>query len=45
VAVDLDAGVVTVDGQEFASAPMPDFMRQMVDAGGLIPWLHEEAAS
>jgi 3-isopropylmalate/(R)-2-methylmalate dehydratase small subunit len=45
VVVDLDAGVVTVDGQEFASAPMPAFMRQMVDAGGLIPWLHAEAAS
>jgi 3-isopropylmalate/(R)-2-methylmalate dehydratase small subunit len=43
--VDLDAGVVAVDGREFAIAPMPDFMRQMVDAGGLIPWLRSEAAS
>jgi hypothetical protein len=37
--------VVAVDGREFAIAPMPDFMRQMVDAGGLIPWLRSEAAS
>lgn len=44
VVVDLDRGVVTVDGQEFAIAPLPDFMRQMVDAGGLIPWLREAAA-
>jgi 3-isopropylmalate/(R)-2-methylmalate dehydratase small subunit len=42
--VDLDAGVVAVDGEEFAIAPMPDFMRQMVDAGGLIPWLRSGAA-
>lgn len=42
--VDLDAGVVAVDGEEFAIAPMPDFMRRMVDAGGLIPWLRSGAA-
>ena len=41
VVVDLDRGVVTVEGEEFTSAPMPDFMRRMVDAGGLIPWLRE----
>jgi 3-isopropylmalate/(R)-2-methylmalate dehydratase small subunit len=44
VQVDLDAGTVAVDGVEFASAPMPDFMRRMVEAGGLIPWLREDAA-
>lgn len=45
VVVDLDGGVVVVDGDSFAIAPMPDFMRRMVDAGGLIPWLRSEAAS
>ena len=44
VEVDLDGGVVTVNGDRFTSAPMPDFMRAMVDAGGLIPWLRDEAA-
>ena len=42
--VDFDGGVVAVDGSEFAIAPMPDFMRRMVDAGGLIPWLRDGAA-
>jgi len=45
VEVDLDDGVVEVNGASFAIAPMPDFMRQMVDAGGLIPWLRSGAAS
>jgi 3-isopropylmalate/(R)-2-methylmalate dehydratase small subunit len=45
VVVDLDGGVVVVDGDSFEIAPMPDFMRKMVDAGGLIPWLRSEAAS
>jgi 3-isopropylmalate/(R)-2-methylmalate dehydratase small subunit len=41
VEIDLDDGVVAVEGERFAITPMPDFMRQMVDAGGLIPWLRE----
>jgi 3-isopropylmalate/(R)-2-methylmalate dehydratase small subunit len=44
VAVDLDTGVVVVDGDSFAIVPMPDFMRRMLDAGGLIPWLADGAA-
>jgi 3-isopropylmalate/(R)-2-methylmalate dehydratase small subunit len=44
IVVDLDGGVVAVDGAEFVIAPMPDFMRRMLDAGGLIPWLRAEAA-
>ena len=42
--VDLDAGVVTVDGDGFDIVPMPDFMRRMLDAGGLVPWLRSGAA-
>lgn len=45
VVVDLDGGVVAVDGVPFPIVPMPDFMRRMVAAGGLIPWLREGAAS
>jgi 3-isopropylmalate/(R)-2-methylmalate dehydratase small subunit len=43
VEVDFGGGVVTVNGDRFTSVPMPDFMRRMLDAGGLIPWLREEA--
>jgi 3-isopropylmalate/(R)-2-methylmalate dehydratase small subunit len=45
VVVDLDRGVVAAEGEEFPIAPMPDFMRRMVDAGGLIPWLREQKAA
>jgi 3-isopropylmalate/(R)-2-methylmalate dehydratase small subunit len=45
VEVDLDGGFVTVNGDRFDTEAMPDFMRAMVDAGGLIPWLRERAAS
>jgi 3-isopropylmalate/(R)-2-methylmalate dehydratase small subunit len=41
VEIDLDGGVVTVDGDAFEIAPMPDFMRRMVTSGGLIAWLRE----
>jgi 3-isopropylmalate/(R)-2-methylmalate dehydratase small subunit len=44
VEIDLDGGVVSVNGERFTSAPMPDFMRRMLDAGGLIPWLRDEVA-
>ena len=41
VEIDLDDGFVTVEDERFPIAPMPDFMRRMVDAGGLIPYLRE----
>lgn len=44
VEVDLDGGVVTVDGDRFTSVPLPEFMRRMLEFGGLIPWLRDEAA-
>ena len=43
VEVDLDGGTVAVNGERFAILPMPDFMRRMVDAGGLIPWLRGDS--
>ena len=38
ISVDAAAGEVTVDGQEFAAAPVPPFMLEMLERGGLIPW-------
>jgi 3-isopropylmalate/(R)-2-methylmalate dehydratase small subunit len=43
IEVDLDHGTVTVEGERFDIAPIPDFMRQMLAAGGLVPWLRERS--
>lgn len=40
ISIDLAAGKVTADdGTELAINPVPDFIRQIIDAGGLIPWI------
>jgi 3-isopropylmalate/(R)-2-methylmalate dehydratase small subunit len=39
--LDLEAGVVTVDGAPFTIAPVPGFLLEMFDAGGLVPWLRD----
>jgi 3-isopropylmalate/(R)-2-methylmalate dehydratase small subunit len=39
--LDLEAGVVTVDGRAFTVSPIPAFLREMFAAGGLVPWMHE----
>jgi 3-isopropylmalate/(R)-2-methylmalate dehydratase small subunit len=39
ITADLDAGEVTVNGQTFAVPPLPPFMRELVGAGGLVPWV------
>jgi 3-isopropylmalate/(R)-2-methylmalate dehydratase small subunit len=41
IAVELDDGVVIVDGERFELAPVPDFLRDMFTAGGLVPWMRE----
>ena len=38
ISVDAAAGKVTVDGREFVAAPVPPFMLEMLERGGLIPW-------
>jgi 3-isopropylmalate/(R)-2-methylmalate dehydratase small subunit len=45
IELDLDAGVVTVDGTVFEVAPVPEFMRDMFRAGGLVPWVREQLDS
>jgi 3-isopropylmalate/(R)-2-methylmalate dehydratase small subunit len=44
ISVDAAAGKVTVDGQEFAAAPVPPFMLEMLERGGLIPWAQHKLA-
>jgi len=41
VELDLEAGVVTVDGRSYPVSPVPAFLREMFAAGGLVPWMHE----
>jgi 3-isopropylmalate/(R)-2-methylmalate dehydratase small subunit len=41
----LEDGIVTVDGKSFELAPVPDFLRDMFAAGGLVPWMHERLAA
>jgi 3-isopropylmalate/(R)-2-methylmalate dehydratase small subunit len=39
--LDLEAGVVTVDGRSYPVSPVPAFLREMFAAGGLVAWMHE----
>ncbi len=42
VELDLDAGVVTVNGAEFPIKPVPEFMQEMFRLGGLVPWVRSQ---
>jgi 3-isopropylmalate/(R)-2-methylmalate dehydratase small subunit len=43
--LDLDSGIVTVDGKAFPINPVPDFLREMFAAGGLVPWMQRHLAA
>jgi 3-isopropylmalate/(R)-2-methylmalate dehydratase small subunit len=40
--LDLDRGTVIVDGRGFQISPIPEFLREMFAAGGLVPWMHAQ---
>jgi 3-isopropylmalate/(R)-2-methylmalate dehydratase small subunit len=40
--LDLDGGTVIVDGRGFQISPIPEFLREMFAAGGLVPWMHAQ---
>jgi 3-isopropylmalate/(R)-2-methylmalate dehydratase small subunit len=42
IELELDQGTVTVDGRAFRISPMPEFLREMFAAGGLVPWMHRQ---
>ena len=42
--LDLSAGTVTVDGQEFSCTKLPEYMQKILSAGGLIASLNKEEA-
>lgn len=45
--VDLASGVIRnlTTGMEYQAQPLPPFMRELVDAGGLLPYLRSRAGS
>ena len=43
--ISLDEGTITVGERSFPFSPIPDFMMDLVRAGGLMPWLKEEIGS
>jgi 3-isopropylmalate/(R)-2-methylmalate dehydratase small subunit len=45
IVVELDGGAVMVDGERFELAPLPDFLRDMFTAGGLVPWMRGRLAA
>jgi 3-isopropylmalate/(R)-2-methylmalate dehydratase small subunit len=41
VRIETEAGVVRVDGHDFAAGALPPFMVELVAAGGLVPWVRQ----
>ena len=39
VRIEVETGAVTVDGEAFQAAPLPPFMIELVECGGLAPWI------
>ena len=41
VSVDFDTGVITnhTGGESYGAAPFPEFIQQIISAGGLLPWI------
>jgi 3-isopropylmalate/(R)-2-methylmalate dehydratase small subunit len=38
IRIDTDSGSIVVDGETFQSEPVPGFVRELQDAGGLVEW-------
>ena len=39
--LDLAAGFVVIDGETYALPPVPNFAREIIDAGGIVPYVRE----
>jgi len=40
--VDTESGLVQIGEHRFQTEPLPDFIRQIVDGDGLVPWIRAE---
>lgn len=45
IVIDLAAGEVTVSDRTFRAQPFPDFLRQIIAAGGLVPFVRQRIQS
>lgn len=43
IGLDLEQGELTVDGRTFPMTPVPEFMRDLFGAGGLVPWVRSRS--
>ncbi len=39
IRIDTDAGAIEVSGDRYEIAPLPEFMTEMIDSGGLVEWV------
>ena len=44
VRVEPESGSIRVDGRAFSSTPLPPFMLELLQAGGLVPWIRGRRA-
>lgn len=45
IRVEVDNGDVAVDGEAFRAQPLPQFVRELEAAGGLVPWARRRTGS
>jgi 3-isopropylmalate/(R)-2-methylmalate dehydratase small subunit len=39
IRIDTEDGLIEVSGERYAIAPLPEFMTEMIDSGGLVKWV------
>jgi 3-isopropylmalate dehydratase small subunit len=39
VQIDTEAGTIAVDAETYRARPLPQFMVELLEAGGLVPWI------
>jgi 3-isopropylmalate/(R)-2-methylmalate dehydratase small subunit len=42
--IDTESGEIAIDGQVYRTNPLPRFIQEIIDEGGLTPWVKREAA-
>ena len=41
IRIEIETGIVDVDGKTFRAQPLPPFMLELLAAGGLVPWIRD----